>query len=61
MQEIGIKKTLLEQNNSLQVHVEQGKLSLVSPQTPSISKFFVPVSYHDPSSLVFPQGFSILT
>lgn len=57
MQEIGIKKTLLEQNNSLQVHVEQGKLSLVSPQTPSISKFFVPVSYHDPNSLVFSPGF----
>ena len=57
MQEIGTKKTLLEQNNSLQVHVEQGKLSLVSSQTPSISKFFVPVSYPDPNSLVFSPGF----
>jgi len=57
MQKIGTKKTLLEQNNSLQVHVEQGKLSLVSSQTPYISKFFVPVSYPDPNSLVFSPGF----
>lgn len=60
MQEIRTKKALLEQNNSLQVHVEQGKLSPASLSTLPISKLFFPVSYPDPNCSVFYPGFLYL-
>ena len=44
MYEIGTNKSFLEQNNSLQEHVEQGKLSFVPSFTFHISKFFFPIS-----------------
>ncbi len=52
MQEIRTKKALLEQNNSLQVHMEKGKLFPASLPYFPISKFFCPVSYPDPNCSV---------
>ena len=60
MQEIRTKKALLEQNNNLQVHMEQGKLSPASLPTLPISKFFFPVSYPDPNCSVSSPGFLYL-
>ena len=57
MLEIETKKVLLEQNNSLYVHVDQGKLSPTSLPTPCISKLFFPVSYPAPDCSFFSPGF----
>ncbi len=60
MQEIRTKKALLEQNNSLQVHVEHGKSLPASLGTSPITKFFFPVSYPGLNCSVSYPGFFFL-